>query len=186
MALKRLTRDHHNMHKRHLVIGDAAAVILALSKGLSSSQMAPICGAASAYVLPSFCQVSYRWCPASGTEQTSSRATVPCISGGHQSFRSMWSRSSPQTRSVSAPGLWNKRQKRAPSPASVPPSLSPSRWAAKRRCLSETLLTNCLSPQSHLMRQVELRRRRLQHHGHLDRAVLSRELRRSSRNQEDL
>ena len=27
MALKRLTRDHHNMHKRHLVIGDAMAVI---------------------------------------------------------------------------------------------------------------------------------------------------------------
>ena len=50
MALKRLTRDHHNMHKRHLVIGDAIAVTLALSKGRSSSQMAPICRAASAYV----------------------------------------------------------------------------------------------------------------------------------------
>ena len=63
MALKRLTLDHHNMHKRHFVIGDAMAVILALSKGRSSFQMAPVCRAPSAYFLASFCQVSYRWVP---------------------------------------------------------------------------------------------------------------------------
>ena len=38
MTLKRLTRNYHNMHKRHLAIGDAMAVISALSKGRSSSQ----------------------------------------------------------------------------------------------------------------------------------------------------
>ena len=35
MTLQRLTRNHHNMRKRHLVIGDAVAVILALRKGQS-------------------------------------------------------------------------------------------------------------------------------------------------------
>ena len=48
MALKRLTRDHDNVHKHHPGIGDAMAVISALSKGRSSSQMALMCRAASA------------------------------------------------------------------------------------------------------------------------------------------
>ena len=96
------------------------------------------------------------------------------ISGGHESFRSMWSRFSPQTRSVSAPALWNKRHKRAPLPVLVTPSLSSSRRAAKCRCLPETVPANCMNPQSNLMRQVMLRRRRIQQCGRLDRGrVLS-------------
>ena len=63
MALKRLAHDHHNMHRRHLVIGDALAVILALRRSRSSSQLAPIFRAASDKVLASFCQVSHRWVP---------------------------------------------------------------------------------------------------------------------------
>ena len=42
MTLKRLPSNYHNMHKRHIVVGDAMAVILALS---------------------SFYQVSHRWVP---------------------------------------------------------------------------------------------------------------------------
>ena len=37
MALQRLARDHHNQHRPHLFIGDALAVILALSRSRSSS-----------------------------------------------------------------------------------------------------------------------------------------------------
>ena len=59
VTLKRLTRNHHNMHKSHLVIRDAVAVILAL-KRRSSSRMAPLCRAASVYVLASFCRVAHR------------------------------------------------------------------------------------------------------------------------------
>ena len=92
--------------------------------------------------------------------------------------------------SVSAPALWNYRHKRAPPPASVTPSLSPSRRATKRRCLPETLPANNLNPQSNLMRQVGLRRRRLQQYGappqgSRPRTVLPRELRLSPRYQED-
>ena len=57
MALKRVTRDHHSTHKRHRIIGDAMAVIPALSNGRYSSQIAPICRAASACVPASFCQL---------------------------------------------------------------------------------------------------------------------------------
>ena len=63
VAPKRLTRDHHNMHKRHLVIADAMVVVLTLSKGRSSSRMAPFCRPASAFVLATCCQVSCRWVP---------------------------------------------------------------------------------------------------------------------------
>ena len=50
LAVKRLARCHRNMH---LVNGDAMALMLALAKGRSSSQMAPVCRAACAYVLAS-------------------------------------------------------------------------------------------------------------------------------------
>ena len=50
-----------------------------------------------------------------------------------------WSRSSSQTRQVSTLALWNKRHKQPPLPASGTPTLSPSRQAAKRRCLPESL-----------------------------------------------
>ena len=48
MALSSLPRDNRNMHRRHLVVGDAMAVIQPLSKGRTSSQTGPICSAASA------------------------------------------------------------------------------------------------------------------------------------------
>ena len=54
---------------------------------------------------------------------------------------------------------------------SVTPSLSPSRWTAKCRCLPETVPANCLNPRSNLMRQVMLRKRRIQQYGHLDSQV---------------
>ena len=117
--------ETHAQSRRRLVIGDAMAVISALSKGRSSSQMPSMWRAASAFVPASFARSRVAdGCPASGTEQTFSHAIVS-ISGGHQSFRSMWSHSSSQTRLVSAPAFWNKRHKRAPLPASVTPSLSP-------------------------------------------------------------
>ena len=116
---------------------------------------------------------------------------IPCISGGHQSFRSMWRSSSQTTMGVGNCPLKQGIKREAPPPASVPPRPSPCCRAAKRRCLPETLPANSPSPQSNLMRQVGLRRRRLQQYGHLDRgsrprAALSREFRRSPRYQEDL
>ena len=54
-------------------------------------------------------------CLASGTGQTFPRASVPCNSGGHQSFRSMLSRSSSQTRSVSALPLEQATQTGSPA-----------------------------------------------------------------------
>ena len=147
VALKRLARDHHNVHKRHLVIGDAMAVISALSKGRSSSQMATF--------EPRFARSRTDGCPASGTRHTLDPTIVP-ISGA-QSFQSMWSRSSARTRPVLAPALCNKRHKRAPPQASVAPNVTPNRRAAKRRCLPESLPASSLNPQPSLIRQVALR-----------------------------
>ena len=133
VALKRPTRDHRNMHKRHLVIGNAVAVMLALSKGRSSSQMVPLCRTASAHVPGSFCQVAYRWVPSdwNGADLPS---RGPCISGGHQSFHSMWSRSSTQTRPVSALALRNNRHILALLPTSVTPSPSPCAAETRAPC----------------------------------------------------
>ena len=93
MALKRLTRDHPNMHKRHFFIGDAMAVIVAPSNGRSTSEtMIDLWLRSAEQSRFTFWLHSARsrtdGCQASGTGQTFC-ATVTCISGGHESLRNV-------------------------------------------------------------------------------------------------
>ena len=163
MALKKLTRDHHNMHKRHLVIGDAMAVKLTLGKGRSSSQMAPICRAASAYVLASFCKISYRWV-ASGTGHTFPPATVPCIS---YELRPPVASEHVEPIFVShTAGVSTCPLEQATQTGSSA-STGDDQSEPESSCREATLPTSSLYPQSNLIRQVGLRWRCLYQCGHL-------------------
>ena len=100
MALKRLTRDHRNMHKRHLLIGDAMAVISSTQQRSiivsDCSNLPSTVGVRSSFILRGLASMGAR---RSGTVQTFLPATVLCASGGRQSLRSTRSRSWSQTRS---------------------------------------------------------------------------------------
>ena len=137
---------HHNMQKRHLVIGDSTTQrSIIVSDGFNLP-----CGAGqrSSFILPSLIPMGALRVERSRPSLTqSSLASVVATSR------------------FGAGPLEHAIQ--TGSPASI--SLSASRRAAKCRCLPEIVPANCLNPQSNLMRQVMLRRRPIQQYGHTDR-----------------
>ena len=64
LTLKHLRRSHGNFARRHLIIGDAMAVVLALTKGRSASAVVlSICRHWSAYTLAADIYPHVRWVP---------------------------------------------------------------------------------------------------------------------------
>ena len=64
MTLKHICRPRGNFARRHLIIGDAMAVVLALTKGRSSSAvLLSICRQWCAYTLAADIYPHVRWVP---------------------------------------------------------------------------------------------------------------------------